>query len=118
MVRSAPFAEFARVADEVASTTSKLAKRDALAAYLRALVPDDLQAAVTFFAGRPLPGAADRRGRGWVQQSQSLGAAVQADSEALRAAYLRHSDFGDAAAELLANATPGGPPPAPRAGPA
>ena len=37
MVRSAPFAEFARIADQVASTTSKLRKRDALAAYLRAL---------------------------------------------------------------------------------
>ncbi|HEY4767814.1 MAG TPA: ATP-dependent DNA ligase [Candidatus Limnocylindria bacterium] len=107
MVRSAPFAEFARIADEVASATSKLRKRDALAAYLRALAPGDLQAAVTFFAGRPLPGAGDRLGLGWVQQSQSLGAAAQADPEALRAAYLRHSDFGDAAAELLANATPG-----------
>ncbi len=107
MVRSAPFAEFARVADEVAATTSKLAKRHALAGYLRVLPPDDLQAAVTFFAGRPLPGAADRLGLGWVQQSQSLGAAAQADTDTLRAAYLRHSDFGDAAAELLANATPG-----------
>ncbi|MEO6058569.1 MAG: ATP-dependent DNA ligase [Candidatus Limnocylindria bacterium] len=107
MVRSAPFAEFARIADEVAATTSKLAKRDALAGYLRVLPRDDLQAAVTFFAGRPLPGAADRLGLGWVQQSQSLGAAAQADTDTLRAAYLRHSDFGDAAAELLANATPG-----------
>ncbi|MDH4334556.1 MAG: ATP-dependent DNA ligase [Chloroflexota bacterium] len=109
MVRSEPFAEFARVADEVASTSSKLAKRDALAGYLRSLRPDDLQAAVTFFAGRPLPGAADRLGLGWVQQSQSLGAAARAEPEALRAAYLRHSDFGDAAAELLAAATPGEP---------
>ena len=110
MVRSAPFAEFASVADEVASTTSKLRKRDALAAYLRALAPDDLQAAVTFFAGRPLPGAGDRLGLGWVQQAQSLGAAAQAEPEALRAAYLRHSDFGDAASELLAHAAPTGQP--------
>src|SRR3990172_8410289 len=109
MVRSAPFAEFARVADEVASTTSKLRKRDALATYLRTLAPDDLQAAVTFFAGRPLPGAADRLGLGWVQQSQSLGAAAQAEPEELRAAYLRHSDFGDAASELLGAAAPRAP---------
>ena len=34
-----PFAEFARVASEVAATSSKLRKRDALAAYLRALAP-------------------------------------------------------------------------------
>ncbi|HEX6128551.1 MAG TPA: ATP-dependent DNA ligase [Candidatus Limnocylindria bacterium] len=99
---ASPFADFARVAGEVAATTSKLRKRDALAAYLRGLGPDELAAAATFFAGRPLPGAADRLGLGWVQQSQALAAASGADAEALNAAYLRHSDFGDAAADLLA----------------
>ena len=97
-----PFAEFARVAGEVASTTSKLGKRDVLAAYLRSLRPDELAIAATFFAGRPLPGAADRLGLGWVQQSQALAAVSSADAAALNQAYLRHSDFGDAAAELLA----------------
>src|SRR3990170_3981052 len=105
-----------KVVRTISSATSKLRKRDALAAYLRALAPDDLQASVTFFAGRPLPGAGDRLGLGWVQQAQSLGAAAQAEPEALRAAYLRHSDFGDAAAELLANATPGEQPLTPAAG--
>jgi DNA ligase-1 len=99
---ASPFADFARVAGEVAATTSKLRKRDALAAYLRVLGPDELAAAATFFAGRPLPGAADRLGLGWVQQSQALAAASGADGAALNAAYLRHSDFGDAAADLLA----------------
>jgi DNA ligase-1 len=99
---ASPFADFARVAGEVAATTSKLRKRDALAAYLRGLGPDELAAAATFFAGRPLPGAADRLGLGWVQQSQALAAASGADASALNAAYLRHSDFGDAAADLLA----------------
>jgi DNA ligase-1 len=98
-----PFAEFARVAVEVASTTSKLRKRDLLAAYLRTLDPDELAMAATFFAGRPLPGAADRLGLGWVQQSQALAAASGADAAALNEAYLRHSDFGDAAGELLAD---------------
>ncbi len=97
-----PFAAFADVATAVAATRSKIAKRDALASYLRELSPDELNAAATFFAGRPLPGAADRLGLGWVQQSQALAAASGADAEALNAAYLRHSDFGDAAAELLA----------------
>jgi DNA ligase-1 len=103
---SSPFAEFARVADAVAATTSKLRKRDLLAAYLRDLPPADLPIAATYFAGRPLPGAADRLGLGWVQQSQALAAASGADAEALNTAYLRHSDLGDAAAELLA-ARPG-----------
>jgi DNA ligase-1 len=96
------FAEFARVADEVASTASKLRKRDVLAAYLRGLPAAELPIAATFFAGRPLPGAADRLGLGWVQQSQALAAVSGADASALNAAYLRHSDFGDAAADLLA----------------
>ena len=98
-----PFAEFARVASEVAATASKLRKRDLLAAYLRGLEPDELAIAATFFAGRPLPGAADRLGLGWVQQSQALAAVSGADAAALNGAYLRHSDFGDAAAELLAS---------------
>jgi DNA ligase 1 len=99
---SLPFADFARVADEVSGTSSKLKKRDLLAAYLHSLPDDDLPLAATFFAGRPLPGAGDKLGLGWVQQSQALLAAAGADERALNDAYLRHSDFGDAAAELLA----------------
>jgi DNA ligase 1 len=98
---SSPFADFARVADEVAGTSSKLKKRDLLAVYLHSLPDDDLPIAATFFAGRPLPGAGDKLGLGWVQQSQALKTAAQADDRALNEAYLHHSDFGDAAAELL-----------------
>jgi DNA ligase-1 len=107
---AAPFAEFARVADDVAATTSKLKKRDLLAAYLRALPAAVLPAAATFFAGRPLPGAQDRLGLGWVQQSQALAAASGAAAEALNSAYLRHSDLGDAAADLLTSRSPTPPP--------
>jgi DNA ligase-1 len=109
-VTSSPFAAFAATAGAVAATTSKLKKRDLLAGYLRSLPPDDLPVAATFFAGRPLPGAADKLGLGWVQQTQALLAATGADEEALHAAYLRHSDFGDAAAELLAGRAPAGRP--------
>jgi ATP-dependent DNA ligase I len=107
---SSRFGEFARVADAVAATTSKLRKRDLLAAYLRGLPADDLPVAATFFAGRALPGAADRLGLGWVQQSQALAAASGAKAGVLNAAYLRHSDLGDAAAELLAAGAPRGKP--------
>jgi DNA ligase 1 len=98
---SSPFADFAKTAEAVAGTTSRLRKRDLLAAYLRGLWPGDVAIAATFFAGRPLPGASDKLGLGWVQQSQALAAASGADEQALHDAYLRHSDFGDAAAELL-----------------
>ncbi len=99
--RSSPFATFAETADAVAATRSKLAKRDLLAAYLRSLEPDDLPLAVTFFAGQPLSGAGERLGLGGAQGSAALAAASGADQQRLREAYLRHSDFGDAAAELI-----------------
>jgi DNA ligase-1 len=99
---STPFARLAATADAVGATRSKNAKRDLLATYLRQLPPDDLVAAATFFAGRPLVDPTAKLGMGWVQQSAALAAASGADGERLRAAYLHHSDFGDAAGELLA----------------
>jgi DNA ligase-1 len=101
---SSPFTDFATTADAVAATTSKLAKRDILAAYLRALPDADLPIAATFFSGRPLPGGADRLGLGGMQGSAALAAASGADQARLGQAYLRHSDFGDAAAELIGQA--------------
>src|SRR5438552_5663102 len=98
---SSPFATFAATADAIAATTSKLAKRDLLAAYLRDLPAADVPIAATFFAGRPLPGAADRLGLGWVQLSEAVARASGAGDRELSQAYLRHSDVGDAALELL-----------------
>src|SRR6188508_3559709 len=99
---SSPFAALATTAAAVGATRSKNAKRDLLAAYLRGLPPKDLAVATVFFAGRPLLDPAARLGLGWVQQGAALAAASGATEDALREAYLRHSDFGDAAAELLA----------------
>ena len=107
---SSPFADLAATAAAVGATRSKNAKRDLLAAYLRVLPPGDLAAACAFFAGRPLADQAARLGMGWVQQGAALGRASGADEETLRAAYLRHSDFGDAAAELLATSARSGAP--------
>jgi len=104
MVASTPFSALAEVAADVGATRSKNAKRDLLAAYLRDLPADDLPAATAFFAGRPLVDPTARLGIGWVQQGAALAAASGATEDALRQAYLRHSDFGDAAAELLSGA--------------
>ncbi len=108
--RSADFALLADVAESVGATRSKLAKRDLLAGCLRGLRADDLTAASIFFAGRPLADPAEKLGLGWVQQGAALAAASGADDGVLREAYLRHSDFGDVAAELLAGREPDGPP--------
>ena len=106
VARSSPFAAFAQAADDVAATRSKLAKRDRLGAYLRELPAGDLPLAATFLAGSPLPGSADRLGLGFVQQAAALVAASGANEAAMSAAWLRHSDFGDVAAELLAGRRP------------
>jgi DNA ligase-1 len=98
---SSPFADLARTAEAVGSTRSKNAKRDLLAAYLRDLAPGDLVAATAFFAGRPLADPTAKLGMGWVQQGAALAAASGADADAVRTAYLRHSDFGDAAGDLV-----------------
>ncbi|MBA4170979.1 MAG: hypothetical protein H0X68_11310 [Chloroflexi bacterium] len=97
------FADLARTAAAVGATRRKNAKRDLLAAYLRDLPADELLAATTFFAGRPLVDPTAKLGLGWVQQSAALAAASGADADTLGAAYLRHSDIGDAAAEVLAH---------------
>ncbi|HUF05837.1 MAG TPA: ATP-dependent DNA ligase [Candidatus Binatia bacterium] len=99
--RSTPFSALAEAAAAVGATRSKHEKRDRLADYLRELPAVDLVPATVFFVGRPLLDPSDRLGLGWVQQGAALAAASGADEDALRAAYLRHSDFGDAAAELL-----------------
>jgi DNA ligase 1 len=96
----------AAVAAAVGATRSKHAKRDLLAACLRELPDVELAAACAFFAGRPLVDPTAKLGMGWVQQGAALARASGADEDAIRAAYLRHSDFGDAAAELLASRTP------------
>jgi DNA ligase-1 len=100
--RSTPFSALAETAAAVGATRSKNAKRDLLAAYLRGLPAGDLPAATVFFAGRPLVDPTAKLGLGWVQQGAALAAASGAGEDALRAAYLRHSDFGDAAADLVA----------------
>ncbi len=105
--RSTPFADLARTAAAVGGTRSKNAKRDLLAAYLRGLPAHDLAPASVFFAGRPLVDPTAKLGLGWVQHNAALATASGTDDEALRAAYLRHSDFGDAAAELLEGVTGG-----------
>jgi DNA ligase-1 len=98
---STPFARLAETASAVGATRSKNQKRDLLASFLRELPRGDLAAACAFFAGRPLVDPTAKLGMGWVQQGAALAAASRADPDAIRAAYLRHSDFGDAAADVL-----------------
>lgn len=104
--------EWSEIADEVAATRSTSAKVATVARYLRELPPEELAAAVTFLAGRPFPGAADRTtGLGWRAVADAVEElADQAASRtgrtplALGEAYDRSSDFGTAVMEVLASA--------------
>ncbi len=98
---TSPYAAFAATADALAATTSRLRKRDLLAGYLRSLPEPDVPRAATLFAGSPLAGSSQKLGIGWVQLSSAIQAATGADAAAMGDAYLRHSDPGDAVAELL-----------------
>jgi len=110
MADSSPFADLAATARSVGATRSKNAKRDILAAYLRQLPADDLAAACAFFAGRPLGDPSAKLGMGWVQQGASLARASGRDPDTMQEVYLRHSDFGEAAAELISGAPRRGAP--------
>ncbi|GAC1652858.1 MAG: ATP-dependent DNA ligase [Candidatus Dormibacteraceae bacterium] len=98
--------QFAAAADAVAATASKLAKTARLAAYLRLLDPADLRLAALWLTGRPFaptdPRTLQLGGRGmW----ESVSGLTGRTSDDLGAVYLRHSDPGDWAAEVLAGRT-------------
>ncbi len=104
--------EWIEVADAVSATRSTVSKVRIVAGYLRALEATELEPAVTFLAGRPLPGTDDRAvGLGWRAVGgavQGLAAQAVADTGRqildLGAAYDRSSDIGTAVMDVLAAA--------------
>ena len=97
--------DFAGCADAIRATSSKRAKVDTLAAYLRGLDRARLPLAARYFAGRVFPS--------WDGRILSVGGAALAavlrslsgaDDATLSAAWSRHADPGDVTADLLAAA--------------
>jgi DNA ligase-1 len=98
--------EFARTAEGVAATTSKLEKVRSLAGYLRGLNAPDLRLAATWMTGRPFsltdPRTLQLGGRSmW----SAVGSLSGQDSDELGRVYLKHSDPGDWAEEVLTGHT-------------
>ena len=100
----------AETLEALRGTRSRLEKRRLLVAYLRAQPDAALPLAVTYLGGRPFP-----RGNGRTLSigGATLDAALRAARPALTddavfAAWRRHADAGDAAAELWADAVPAG----------
>jgi len=103
----------ADVLEALRATRSRLEKRRLLVDYLRALPDEALSLAVTYLGGRPFPRG---DGRTLSVGGATLDAALRAarsdlTGETVSAAWRRHADAGDAAAELWAGATPTGPSP-------
>lgn len=98
---------FAGTAEAIAATASKLEKVRLLAEYFRSLPPADLRLAVTWMTGRPFPINDPRTlGAGGSQMWRAVSALLQgADPDQLGAVYLKHSDPGDWAFEILAGRT-------------
>ncbi len=94
--------EWCAIAGRIGATTRTSEKRSILAAYLRTLDPDVLATAATFMAGQPLPGVGrEPLGLGWRGMQMAIESATGADEDALRRAYDRTSDPGDALALVI-----------------
>ncbi|MGH7775911.1 MAG: ATP-dependent DNA ligase [Candidatus Dormibacterales bacterium] len=98
--------EFARTADAIGATRSKLEKIRLLAGYLRGLSPADLRRASVYLTGRALP-AADPRvlGLGWAAIARAVAGLAGKSAPQLAESYLVHSDLGDWTAEALGGRT-------------
>lgn len=94
--------DFSEVADAIAATTKKSEKERLLAAYLAGLDDAALERAVVFFSGSPFARKDQRvTGVGGATIAEALLAVSGRTEGDLSAAWSRHADLGDAAAELF-----------------
>jgi len=103
----------AEVLEALRATRSRLEKRRLLVAYLAALPDEALPLAITYLGGRPFPRG---DGRTLSVGGATLDAALRAGrpdlaDATISAAWRRHADAGDAAAELWIGMTPSDPSP-------
>jgi DNA ligase-1 len=103
------FAEFAALAERIASTSGKLGKIAMLAGYFTGLAKLDdrmLAAAALFLTGRAFPQGDGRvLNTGWAVIKRALLGAAGASEQQLREVSHRHADAGKTTAEILAGRT-------------
>jgi DNA ligase-1 len=99
---------FARTAEAIGATSSTLQKTRVLAEYLKQLPPAELRVATTYMTGRPFS-LADRRtlNLGWAAIAKTVEKLSGAGRPQLADSFLRHSDLGDWAFEMLQGRTLG-----------
>ena len=107
-----PFVRVAQLAEELASTSSRLAKRAAIAkaiASVHAAAPnsDDAALFALYLAGTPFAESDPRKlNAGGALLTRALLAVSDATDAVLTAAYRRHGDLGAAAFDLLTHHAP------------
>ena len=100
--KGAAFIQFAQTCARIGADRSKLQKIKIVSEYLRTLAGEAVPMATTWFTGRPFPGSQNRVMQvGWAVLRDALCAAAQVPETVFHDVYLKHSDFGETAAELL-----------------
>jgi DNA ligase-1 len=101
---AASFTGFAEICKNVGSTSSKLEKIRILAEYLKTLDSHSVSLAVTWFSGRPFSPSQNKVLQiGWAVLRNALCSVANCDKDAFHLAYLKHSDVGETAGELLSS---------------
>src|SRR4029078_7503292 len=96
------FVHFAETCAKIAGTTKKLEKTALLADYLKTLEPKALPIATVWFTGTPFPSSQNKALQlGWAIIRDALCATLDVDQSVVGQVYLKHSDLGEAAFEML-----------------
>lgn len=97
-----PFLQFALACSNVATNSAKLEKIRLVAEYLRTLKGEAVGYATTWFSGRPFPATQNKVLQvGWAVMRDALCAVGGVDESAFHQTYLKHSDPGETAADIL-----------------
>jgi DNA ligase-1 len=98
----APSWNSAETCAKIAGTTRKLEKTAILSDYLKALDPKALPLATVWFTGTPFPSSQNKALQlGWAIIRDSLCTTLDVDQSAFGQVYLKHSDLGEAAFEMM-----------------
>lgn len=96
------FLGFANACAAIGARSSKLEKTRLLAEFLRPLQGDDAAWSATWFSGRPFSPAENKvLQAGWAVLRDALTAVTGVSATEFHQVYLKHSDLGETAAELL-----------------
>jgi DNA ligase-1 len=101
------FARFAETCASIAATPGKLEKVRLLAEYLRTLDADTAPFVTIWFTDLPFaPGENRVLQVGWSLLRDAIGSVAGVDDNEFHHAYLKHSDLGETARELLESRSP------------